>query len=85
MARNTCEMWFNGIKIAFFSKKVQKIAQRQKASPPDPQSLQRLGAPPQAPVCDSFELHKLSQHVSKVRYLHFSTISLSPLSLQNSV
>ena len=24
MALNTCEMWFNGIKIAFFSKKLQK-------------------------------------------------------------
>ena len=26
MALNMCEMWFNGIKIAFFSKKLQKIA-----------------------------------------------------------
>ena len=46
MGLNTCEMWFNDIKIAFFSKKLQKIAQRLGASLPDPQSLWRLGAPP---------------------------------------
>ena len=72
-----------GIKIAFFTKKLQKIAQRLGASPPDPKSLRRLGVPPQTPVRDTFELHKLSQHVPKVRHLHFSTISLSPLSLKN--
>ena len=33
---NTCEMWSKGIKIAFFSKKFQKIAQRLGASSPDP-------------------------------------------------
>ena len=42
MALNTCEMRSNGIKIAFFSKKLQKTAQRLGASPPDPQT----------PVCD---------------------------------
>ena len=35
MALNTCEMWFNGIKIAFFIKKLQKIAQRLGASAPE--------------------------------------------------
>ena len=64
-----------------FSKKLQKIAQRLGAGPPVPQSLQRLGAPSPDPMCDTFELHKLSQHVSNVRYLRFS--SLIPLSLQN--
>ena len=78
MALNTCKMWFNGIKIAFFPKKLQKIVQRL-------QSLRRLAAPPPDPVCDTFEIHKLSQHVSKVRYLRFSSISLIPLSLQNPV
>ena len=74
MALNTCKMRFNSIKIVFFSKKLQKIAQR------------RWGLhthTPKASVGDTFELHKLSQHLSKVRYLRFSTISLSPLSLQN--
>ena len=41
------------------------------------------GLRPQTPVCDTFELHQLSQHVPKVRYLQFLTISLSPLPLQN--
>ena len=46
MALNMCEMWFNGIKVAFFSKKFQKIAQQLGASPPDPQIIRPLGAPP---------------------------------------
>ena len=37
-----CEMWFNGIKIAFSSKILQKFAQQ---PPPDPQSLRPLEAP----------------------------------------
>ena len=41
------------------------------------------GPRPQNPVCDTFEKHELSQHVPKVRYLQFLTISLSPLPLQN--
>ena len=49
MALNMCEMWFNGIKIAFFSKKLQKIAQQLGALPPDPQSLRPLGAQPPDP------------------------------------
>ena len=49
MALNICKMWFNGIKIAFFSKNLQKIAQQLGASPPDPQSLRLLGAPPPDP------------------------------------
>ena len=44
MDLNMCEMWFNGIKIAFFSKKLQKIAQQL-----DPQSSQPLGASPPDP------------------------------------
>ena len=62
-----CKVWFNGIKIAFFTKKLQKIAQQ-------------LGASPQTPVCDTFELHWLSQNVSKVTYFHFSTILVEALS-----
>ena len=46
MALNMCEMSFNGIKIAFFFQKLQKIAQQLGASPADPQSLRPLGAPP---------------------------------------
>ena len=57
MALNTCEMWFNGIKIAFFSKKLQKIAQRLGASPQTPKASGGWGPSPQTPVCDTFELH----------------------------
>ena len=48
-----------------------------------PKASGEWGLRHQTPVCDTFELHKLSQHVSKIGYLHFSTTSLSPLSLQN--
>ena len=54
---NMCEMWSNGIKIAFFSKKLQKIAQQLGALPPDPHSLRPLGAPPPDPpsvICLSY-------------------------------
>ena len=39
------------------------------------------GLRPQTSVCDTFELHWLSQNVSKVTYLHFSTILVEALSL----
>ena len=42
MALNMCEMCFSGIKVAYFSKKLQKIAQQLGASPPDPPSVIRL-------------------------------------------
>ena len=80
MALNTCEMWFNGIKIAFFSKNCPTAAS---FDPRPPLASGCWGPRSQNLVCDTFELHKLSQHVSKVRYLHFLTISLSPLFLQN--
>ena len=32
------------------------------------------GYAPQTPVCDTFEIHWLSQHVSKMEYLLFSTL-----------
>ena len=49
MALNTREMWSNGIKIASFSKKLRKIAQRLGALSPNPHNLRRLGAPPPDP------------------------------------
>ena len=61
-------MWSNGIEIAFFSKKLQKIAQRLGALPPNP----RLWY---------FELQytSLLKHVSQFRHGRFLTIGLSPL------
>ena len=35
MALNTCELWSNGIQIASFAKKLQKLAQRLESSPSD--------------------------------------------------
>ena len=65
---NICEMWSNGIKIAIFSKKLQKTAQRLGASSPDH-------------VCDTFELQytSLIKHVSQFRHFRTLGICLSPL------
>ena len=49
-------MWSNGIKIALFSKKLQKIAQRLGVSPPDPIASGGWGLRPQTPLCDTFDL-----------------------------
>ena len=51
MALNACEMWTSGIKIAFFSKKLQKLAQRQ-----TPIASRGWGLRPHNPACVTFEL-----------------------------
>ena len=43
-------MWFNGIKIAFFTKKLQKIAQRLGASPPEPPAARGPVPKPQSAI-----------------------------------
>ena len=57
MALNTCEMRFNDIKIAFFHKKLQKIAQRLGLCPQTPKAYGGWGPRPKPPVCDIFGLH----------------------------
>ena len=68
MALNTCEMWSNGIKIAFFRKNYEK-------SP----SCWELR--PHTPVCDTFELRytSLLKHVSQFRHFRILSFGLSPL------
>ena len=83
MPLNTCEMWFNGINIAFFSKNYKKSPNGWGLRLQTPKASGGCGPRLQTPVCDMFELHKLSQYVSKVRYLPFLTVSLTTLSLQN--
>ena len=83
MALNTCKMWFNGIKIAFFPKNYKKSLSGWGLRHQTPKASGGWGPRPQTPICDTFDLHKLYKHVSKVRYLHFWTIRLSALSLQN--
>ena len=52
--RNVIQMQF---KQPFFSKNLQKIAQRLGASLTDSHCLRQLVAPPPGPICDTFELH----------------------------
>ena len=79
MALNTFEMWSNGIKIAFFSKKLRKIAKRLWALPSDPHSFRRLGAPPLDPRLWYvwITVHFFTKHTST--NLHILTIVLSIL------
>ena len=74
MDRNTREMWFNGIKIAFFFQKVTEY------SLPDFYSLRRLGLIAQILVCNAFIYStRLPWDIST-----FLTIGLSPLPLAKS-
>ena len=63
------------LKQLFFPKNCQTIFPKNLSQ--IPKASRRWGPRPQIPVCDTFELHWHSQHVSIVRYLHFLTISLS--------
>ena len=69
MALNACEMWSNGIKVSFFSKKITK-------------NRPAAGGFAPTPVCDTFELQYtfLLKHVSQSRHFCILSISLSPLS-----
>ena len=77
-AMNTCEMWSNGIKIAFFAKKLRKIAQRLGTSPI---ASGGRGLRPQTPVCVTFELRytSLLTDVSQFRHFRILTVGLSLL------
>ena len=59
MALNTCEMWSNWIKIAFYFKKLQKNRQGSGGLNPKPLKPPMAGGffPAQTPVCNMFELH----------------------------
>ena len=55
MAVNACEMWSNGIKIAFFSKNLQKSPSVWGLCPQTPIATGGWGLRPQTLVCDTFE------------------------------
>ena len=57
MALNTCEMLFNGIKIAFFQKTTKKSPNGWGLRPQTPKASGGWELHPQTPVCDTFELH----------------------------
>ena len=59
MAVNTCEIWSNGIKKAFFSKNLQKSSSGWELRPQTPIAPGGWGLRPQTPVCDTFEYASL--------------------------
>ena len=84
MVVNTCEMWSNGIKIAFFSKNLQKSPSGWGLCPQTPIATGGWGFRPQTLVCGTFEYTSLLTTSPKVRHLHFLTISFRPLPLPKS-
>ena len=78
MALNTCEMWFNGTEINFFSKKLRKIAQR---LPPDHIASGSCGRSPRPPSVIRLNYSALlySTHVSQFKHFPILTIILSLL------
>ena len=59
MAMNKCEVWFNGIKIPFFSKNLQKSPSGWGLCPQTPITTGSWGIRPHTPVCDTFEYSSL--------------------------
>ena len=59
MAVNTCEMWSNGIKIAFFSKNLQKSPSGWVLRPQTPIVTGGGELCPHTPICDTFEYTSL--------------------------
>ena len=59
IALNTCEMWSNGIKIAFFPKNLQKSPSGWGLYPQTPIATGGWGLGPQTPVCDTFKYTSL--------------------------
>ena len=59
MALNTCKMWSNGIKIAFFSKNFQKSPSGWGLSPQTPIAAGGWRLRTQTPVCGTFEYTSL--------------------------
>ena len=57
MALNMCELWFNGIKIASFAKKIQKIVLQLGVSRQTLIASSGWGLRFQIPFSDTFELH----------------------------
>ena len=82
MALNMCEMWFNGIKIAFFFK---KIAQQLGLRSQTPEASGRWGPRPQTPgLSNVWVTLAFSKRLQSYVFALFNYISLSPLPLQNS-
>ena len=77
-------MWSNGIKIAFFSKNLQKSPSGWGLLPQTPIATRGWGLRPQTPVCETFEYTSLLNTSSKLNILIFLSISFRPLSLPKS-
>ena len=81
MALNTCELWFNDIKINFFH---QKLTKNRPAAGGDLQSLRRLGAPrPRPPSVIPLSYTTFLNTFPKLVICTFQLISINPFVLQN--
>ena len=72
MALNTCEMWSNGIKKAFFSKNLQKSPSGWRLCPLTPIATGNWELRPQTPVCGTFEYISLLNTSPKLDIYNFN-------------
>ena len=83
MALNSCEMWSNGIKIAFFSKNLQKSPSGWGLCPQTPIAIGGWGLCPQTPVSDTFEYTSLLNTSSKLDFYTFQQLVFALSLYQN--
>ena len=83
MAVNTCEMWSNGSKIAFFFKNLQKSPSGWELCPQTPIATGGWGLRPQTPVCGAFEYTSLLNTSPKLNICIFERLVFAPSLYQN--
>ena len=83
MAPNSCEMRSNGIKIAFFSKNLQKLPSGWGLCPQTPIAIGGWGLCPQTPACDTFEYTSLLNTSSKLDFYTFQQLVFALSIYQN--
>ena len=83
MALNSCEMWSNGIYIAFVSKNLQKSPSGWGLCPQTPIAIGGWGLCPQTPVSDTFEYTSLLNTSFKLDFYTFQQLVFALSLYQN--
>ena len=78
MGLNTCELRFDGIKIAFFSKNYKKSPNGWGRGPQTPKAFGDWGPRPQTSVCDTFEYNSFLNSFPKLDTCTFQLLAYAP-------
>ena len=84
MAVNSCEMWSNGIKIAFFFQNLQKLPSSWGLCPQTPIATGGWRLRPKTPVCDTFEYTSFLNTSAKLDIIAFQLLVFALLPLPKS-